>query len=90
LRSHNKALAANAGFTKLATSNDDALYAFERYNEGHRVLVIVNLSGKAQAISWVKRPRLTKGRNVFTGRTEMIRSLTSLPAWGYIVEEGND
>jgi glycosidase len=50
-RKNNAALAANASFTKLITSNDDAVYAFVRENSGKKVVVITNLSKSPQNIT---------------------------------------
>ncbi|HVF82340.1 MAG TPA: alpha-amylase family glycosyl hydrolase, partial [Flavisolibacter sp.] len=52
LRKTNSALAANASFKKLRTSNDAAMFAFERENTGNKILVVLNLSKTAQKFIW--------------------------------------
>jgi alpha-amylase len=85
LRKNNPALAANAPFHKLRTSNDNALYAFERRQGNSRVLVILNLSSKPQQVAWTDQPSQAQWKNVFTGASEA--PLNSLQPWGYAVYE---
>ena len=51
LRKTHPALAANASFKKLRTSNDAAMYAFERESGSSKVLVILTLSKTAQSFT---------------------------------------
>lgn len=83
LRKTNAALAANASFKKLRTSNDAAIYAFEREKGGQKVLVVTNLSNKAQQFSWFDQPSEKQWDNLFLGNTEPV--LTSIEPWGYVV-----
>lgn len=85
LRRTNQALAANAGFKKLVTSNDAAVYAFEREKDGRKILVVVNLSKEPQKFTWKTAPSEKEWRNVFLMNTEPI--LTSIEPWGYAVYE---
>lgn len=86
LRTKNPALAANAGFKKLRTSNDSTLYAFERENQGNKLLVILNLGDKPQDLQWIDQPSL-KGEadNIFSGKKEAVTALRQLEPWGYVV-----
>jgi alpha-amylase len=87
LRKNNPALAANASFKKLATSNDSALYAFEREKDGNKVLVILNLSKQAQQLSWKDQPSEKEWNNVFAGNKEPIDKGFGIEPWGYAVYE---
>jgi glycosidase len=83
LRKNNPALAIDASFKKLRTSNDAALYAFEREKGGNKVLVVLNLSKAPQKFSWVDQPSEKEWNNVFLQNTEP--ALTSIEPWGYAV-----
>jgi len=85
LRKNNPALAADASFKKLATSNDAAIYAFEREKDGNKVLVVVNLSKSPQKFTWKDQPSEKEWNNLFLMNTEPI--LTSIEQWGYVVYE---
>ena len=86
LRKSNSALAANASFKKLRTSNDAAIYAFEREKDGNMVMVILNLTGTPQEFSWVDQPRISAdAENVFLGKPEHFIATTALEPWGYVV-----
>ncbi len=85
LRTQNAALAANASFTKLKTSNDEAVYAFKREAGGKTILVLLNLTGKLQSftIEGFDLPKMPE--NVFTKKTETIKNPVELTSWGYLV-----
>lgn len=87
LRNTNEALAANASFEKLKSSNDATIYAFAREKNGKKVIVITNLSAKAQSFSINSSKLNGNPKNLFTGKEESILSSQkmSLPAWGYKV-----
>lgn len=87
LRNRNEALAANASFKKLATSNDAAIYAFEREKNGQRVLVVLNLSNKPQNFTFNTQPTAARWMNVFENKIEPVGNSMSLAAWGYKVYE---
>jgi glycosidase len=87
LRKNNPALAANASFKKLRTTNDTALYAFEREKNGHKVLVIVNLSKQAQEFTWKDQPSEKEWNNVFAGNKEPVDKGFGIEPWGYAVYE---
>jgi glycosidase len=80
LRKNNPALSANASFKKLATTNDAALYAFEREKNGSKVLVILNLSKQAQQIAW-KAIHLKRSGTMFLQETRnpLIKALALNP-----------
>jgi glycosidase len=85
LRASNPALAADASFRKLKTNNDNALYAIEREKDGHKVLVILNLSKNAQQLSWKEAPSVTEWNNVFAGNREPVDKGFGIEPWGYAV-----
>jgi hypothetical protein len=85
LRKNNPALAANASFKKLRTSNDAAIYAFEREKDGNKVLVVVNLSKTPQTFSWKDQPSEKEWSNIFLMNKEPV--LNAIEQWGYAVYE---
>ncbi|MFC4232853.1 alpha-amylase family glycosyl hydrolase [Parasediminibacterium paludis] len=86
-RKNNAALAANASFTKLSTSNGDAVYAFVRENSGKKVVVITNLSKSPQTITIKNAIIDGEATELFTNRKQSLKSgqAINLPAWGYLV-----
>lgn len=87
LRKNNAALAADASFKKLRTSNDAALYAFEREKNGDKALVILNLSSKPQQLSWKDEPSEKEWSNVFLKNKETVDKGFAIEPWGYAVYE---
>ena len=87
LRKNNSALAASAGFKKLRTSNDAALFAYEREKDGNKVLVILNLSKKPQQLKWTDQPSAASWNNVFAGNNEPVDKGFGIEPWGYAVYE---
>lgn len=86
LRENNPALAANASFTKIKTTNDNNIFAFKRQSGNNKVLVIVNLSKAPQSFRIQDKmpPAL---QNAFTKKIDEMQKgeLVNLPAWGYKV-----
>lgn len=85
LRKNNPALAANASFKKLRTSNDAAIYAFERESGGNKVLVVLNLSQAAHNFTWQDAPSEKEWNNVFGGNREPVERGFGMEPWGYAV-----
>jgi glycosidase len=87
LRRQNPALAANASFTKLKSTNDAAIYAFLREANGRKVLVLLNLSNKPQSFSLTNATISGMATNVFTGNKEQLanKEAFKLKPWGYLV-----
>ena len=88
LRQRNPALAADASFRKVSVGDEQAVYAYVREKDEHKVLVILNLSAQPQTIT-VKEPGLQgKPYNLFMYTNE---PLTDKPwqvdPWGYVVYE---
>ncbi len=86
LRMDNEALAANASFRKIIAGDEKAVYAYVREKGNKKVLVVLNLSAKAQNIT-VKDAALSgEPLNVFMGMKEAVQGKTwSMEPWGYAV-----
>jgi hypothetical protein len=88
LRTRNKALAADASFTKIHAGDDMSVYSFIRENDNKKVLVILNLSNKDQKITLQDSTLYGNPLNVFTGQKQTLNSETrTMAAWGYEVFE---
>ncbi|MBC7650127.1 MAG: alpha-glucosidase C-terminal domain-containing protein, partial [Deinococcales bacterium] len=87
LRSSNAALAANASFTKLITSADDAIYAFVREKNGKKVLVVTNLSKVPQTVTINNALISGEATNIFTAKKDNLKAshTFNMNAWGYLV-----
>ncbi|RYY66476.1 MAG: DUF3459 domain-containing protein [Chitinophagaceae bacterium] len=85
LRRSVPALGADASFVKLQTSNDAALYAFERRKGSSKVLVVLNLSNTPQQLTWTKGPSQKSWYNVFGYQTEPVDGGFGIQPWGYAV-----
>jgi glycosidase len=86
LRDSTPALAADAPFVKLTSTNDAAIYAFERDKNGKSVIVLLNLSGKPVTFS-INGNVEGSFKNVFSGGNETLKKNQQyqLAAWGYVV-----
>jgi glycosidase len=87
LRKSNPALAADASFKKLRTSNDAVIYAFERGSGSNKVLVILNLSKTAQEFTWIDQPSQKEWSNIFLMNIEPVDKGFGIEPWGYAVYE---
>lgn len=87
LRKNNAALAANASFKKLRTSNDAAMYAFEREKDGAKILVVLNLSKTEQNFTWKDQPSEKEWNNIFLMNKEPVDKGFGIEPWGYVVYE---
>lgn len=87
LHSTDKALAANASFTRIHTKNDDHIYAFAREAGSNKVLVVLNLSNAPQTVSIDNAVINGEATEIFTGMKESLQAgrTFSLAAWGYQV-----
>jgi glycosidase len=85
LRRANPALAAEAPFKRLSGSNDATIFAYQREKEGHKVVVILNLSKKPQ--KFTIKDIAGEPLNVFMGVKEKLDASHqfSIEPWGYIV-----
>lgn len=91
LRKSNAALAADASYTKLASSADNSVFAYKREKDGKKVVVILNLSKQPQKFT-IKDPSIYgEPMNVFMGVKEKVNAdlQFSIEQWGYIVYDYN-
>lgn len=87
LREQHAALAANASFKKITTTNDDAVYAFERSSGADKIIVIVNLTNKPESFAITDTQVTGNAINVFTLKKEKLvaNMQMKINAWGYEV-----
>jgi alpha-amylase len=86
LRKSTPALAVDAAYTKLVSSNDDAVFAYTREKAGKKVLVILNLSNKPQTVT-LTGAIAGETQNVFADKHEHLTDGQNfaLAPWGYLV-----
>jgi alpha-amylase len=84
LRKTNPALAADASFIKLSLGDSTAVYAYAREKMGRKVLVLLNLSPRPQALKITDARFAGMPVNVFLGKPEAINDITLEP-WGHKV-----
>jgi glycosidase len=87
LRKENPAMAADAGYIKLESNNDDQVYAYLREKNGRKVLVVLNLSDKKQDTDLKGAKIDGSALNVFSGKKETLQANQkfALEPWGYYV-----
>ena len=87
LRKSNVALAADASFKKLKNSADNAVYCFAREKDGHKVIVILNLSKQPQKFSISDASIDGEPMNIFMAVNEKVNTTHqfSIEPWGYVV-----
>ena len=86
LRKNNSALAANANFTKLKSSNDNNIYAYLKTSATNKVLVVLNLNNK-KAMTKINGAINGKTTELFTNKIQEVHDGQNfvLPPWGYKV-----
>ncbi len=91
LRRSNIALAADASFKKINAGDENAVYAFVRQKSGHKVVVILNLSDKEQAIKMSDASLTGNPLNVFMKMHEKINTSSrfNIEPWGFVVYDYN-
>jgi len=88
LRKNDIALASDASFSKVDAGDKQAVYAYTRQKAGKKVLVILNLSPKAQAIKLSDKSLYGNPYNVFAGKKITVSGTGwTMPAWGYAIYE---
>jgi alpha-amylase len=85
LRKSNEALAADASYKRLATTANNSIFAYSREKNGHKVIVILNLSPNPTVFSVTDVTVNGNPVNVFTGGQENTSTNTrfTLQPWGY-------
>jgi alpha-amylase len=91
LRHSTPALAADASFGRLTTGEDRTVFAYLREKNGKKLVVILNLSAKAQQVTITDKRITGTAKNVFSGQTKKWKTgdLVNLAAWGYLVFDYN-
>ena len=88
LRKSNEALSANASFKKVVVGNENAVYAYTREKGKSKILVILNLSNKEQAITVNDASLHGNPYNVFMGNAEPLTNKPwNVEPWGYVIYE---
>ncbi len=89
LRKSNKALAANASYSKSKTSADSSIFAYQRELDGQKVVVILNLSKQEQNFTINDAAINGEPMNVFMGVKEKVdtKHRFNIEPWGFIVYE---
>lgn len=88
LRASNAALAADASFRKVKAGDEKAVYAYVREKAGKKILVVLNLSKKEQAITITDKDLQGNPYNVFMGTNEPLTEKEwKMEPWGYAVYE---
>ena len=87
LRKSNPALAAGASYKKLSGSANAAVFSYAREANGHKVVVILNLSKQPQKFTISDAAITGEPLNVFMGVKEKVDTHHefSIEPWGYIV-----
>lgn len=89
LRKKNEALAADAGYKKIKTANDNAIFAYIRQKGHHKIFVVLNLSSEPQRFTIKEKEVFGKPTNVFSGQKEKLfyDHVYDMKPWGYFVYE---
>lgn len=89
LRKRNRALDTDAGYKRITTANDEAIFSYLRQKGKKRVLTILNLSPQPQQFTIDVPEVYGKAKEVFTGASETLHDNTvyTLAPWGYSVYE---
>jgi alpha-amylase len=86
LRLSTPALAANASCNKIDVGNKNALFAYVRSAGTSKVLVVLNLSAKAQKYTIADKALHSNATNVFTNAQQAVTAApTAIEPWGYVV-----
>lgn len=89
LRKRNKALDADASYQRIATANDEAIFAYTRQKGKDKVLVILNLSPQPQHFT-IKEPSVYgKPTNTFSGASVKLfeNYVYEMQPWDFLVLE---
>jgi alpha-amylase len=87
LRNTNPALASNASYKKMNSSDSSRVFAFAREKDGKKAVIILNMSNSAKPFT-INEPGVAgEPLNVFMGVKEKVSSTHqfSIEPWGFIV-----
>jgi hypothetical protein len=85
LRNTNKAFRDQAQFKRLAVNNPKVIMAYQRVFENDKVVVVLNLSNKAQVGDLALNGQASNYKELFSGKIFNNIKHIELPAWGYQV-----
>ena len=87
LRRSTEALAANAAYKRLSSTADSSIFAYQREMNGHKVVVILNLSKQPQKFTIADENIKGDPLNVFSATKEKLNAgqQFNLQPWGYVV-----
>ena len=87
LRKRNPALAVDASYRKLKSSNEASIFAYLREYKKHRVAVILNLSGTAQQFTINDIGLMGKPLNIFSNKTVQLndKQVYNIEPWGFLL-----
>lgn len=87
LRKSTPALAYNASYKRTASSNDAAIFAYQREKDGRKILVLLNMSKAPQQFTISDKTIDGEPVNVYTGMKEKVSSAQffNLPAAGFVL-----
>ncbi len=87
LRKRNKALAANASYTKLKSDTDNKVFIYLREKNGSKVLVVLNLSPDAVTTKLSNPSIAGDAEEIFSNKAETLTATKTfkLEGWGYKV-----
>lgn len=87
LRKSNPALAADASYKKLTTTADSAIFSYQRGKEGHKVVVVLNLSKLSQKFTIKDASINGNPLNIFMGVKQKLNTSHQfyIEPWGYMV-----
>ena len=87
LRKKNPGLAADGDYKKIATANDNAVFAFMRWKQGHKVVVVLNLSNQPQHFTIKDKNIFGICKEIFTGKIQTLAYTHDyvMNPWGYMV-----
>jgi glycosidase len=77
---------------RVLTTDNVNIYAFVREKDEDKVFVALNLSPQQRSVTLSGTSFVDTYRNVFTGETVALeeQAILTLPAWGYVVYDGNE
>jgi glycosidase len=87
LRRSTPALAADASYRRLKSTNDDAVFSYIREKSGRKVVVVLNMSPKEQKFSIKDKAINGNPMNVFLMQNEKLSDTHefSIEPWGFII-----